>query len=608
MNNLLDNLQPSLHDTVNEHYARVLGKGWLPEGQSDKKVVEIKDIPIMITPDGAVVCIPKLPDMGVISCVGITGCLSGDSIIPCNRGGGALRKYTIKYLYNIYHKNPDKLRTRNLNIPTFVRSFNGKEIRLHKIEDVVYSGKKKIYGLILKDGKNIKATADHKFLTKEGWKPLEQLKIGEEVMCDKPNASKSGVPQWVEINVKNEIGEEDTYDIRCAEPHHNFVANGIVVHNSGKSLLSGRLLDDIFWSWGDYIGVMNDSQEETYVWSEPCDNSNFILEIKRLYQKPVPLPMVYLFPNFADFKPDPKSIENKNSITISIPFEEVMQNIQKYIPDLGNSEKYVLSKKDELLGIQNEEELFEIISGINTGTKGMAESEHKIESSFRTLINEGILNLSNPSIPSYLTIWDKKEKREIFTGNPFTAIMKADCIPSLITGNLYNQKFKDAIFSYYINSIFDESLDGSMKGKRVWLYFDELTKVVHSNPEYNSPETERALTNIASRGRNNGLSMLYVTQSYNEIPKPIRSQTKYAIIFRHKAKELTKMICDDFALDKNWQSKILNLKKFECIAASTEHFVLYKDDKKWEEAGPIKGKILPALHKNRFLNKRGVTK
>jgi len=31
------------------------------------------------------------------------------------------------------------------------------------------------------------------------------------------------------------IGIEDTYDIVCKAPHHNFVANGIVVHNSGKT-------------------------------------------------------------------------------------------------------------------------------------------------------------------------------------------------------------------------------------------------------------------------------------------------------------------------------------------------------------------------------------
>lgn len=37
------------------------------------------------------------------------------------------------------------------------------------------------------------------------------------------------------------LGIEDTYDIQCPSPYHNFVANGIVVHNSGKSHISKTL-------------------------------------------------------------------------------------------------------------------------------------------------------------------------------------------------------------------------------------------------------------------------------------------------------------------------------------------------------------------------------
>lgn len=39
--------------------------------------------------------------------------------------------------------------------------------------------------------------------------------------------------KFVEITAVEEFGEELVYDISCSEPHHNFVANGIVVHNCG---------------------------------------------------------------------------------------------------------------------------------------------------------------------------------------------------------------------------------------------------------------------------------------------------------------------------------------------------------------------------------------
>lgn len=46
-------------------------------------------------------------------------------------------------------------------------------------------------------------------------------------------------PKYVEIVSIEEYGEEDTYDIEMEDPHHNFIANGIVVHNS----ISGRYVD-----------------------------------------------------------------------------------------------------------------------------------------------------------------------------------------------------------------------------------------------------------------------------------------------------------------------------------------------------------------------------
>lgn len=427
--------------SLNEHYAQVLGKTWLPANQTNIKIKVINDLPFMTTPDGTIVCIPKLPETGVISTIGLSG--------------------------------------------------------------------------------------------------------------------------------------------------------------NGKTLVSGFLLDNIFWNWQDYIAVLNDSQEETFSWSEPCDYPSFINRSRKVYQTPMPLPMIYLYPHSNDFEINEELVKDKNYVVISLPFEEVMNNIEKYMPDLGNSTKYLIEKKEELLSVTSEEELFEVIKSIDTGTKGLAESKHKIEVLFKNLIEEGILNISNPSAPAELKI--AREDKDIYTGNPFTAIMKAECIPAFITSDLYIQKYKDAVFSYYINLLFEESLSGSMKGKRTWLYFDELTRVVHADPRYTSPETEKALMNIASRGRNNGISIIYATQRYNEIPKGIRSQTKYAIVFRHKSDEETKMLKNDFAFDKSTQKEILKLRKFEAIAMTTEHFVCYKEDKQWEETGPIKGIILPSLHKNRFL-------
>ena len=125
---------------------------------------------------------------------GYEGCLSGDTVIRTNRFTLG-RKFTIKYIYNQYHSNPDKMfrmKGWNLQEPTYIRAFDGNKIRLHKILDVVYSGKKEVWLLALEDGKTIKATKDHLFLTQDGWIELQNLNLNNhQIMCDTPKAKAS---------------------------------------------------------------------------------------------------------------------------------------------------------------------------------------------------------------------------------------------------------------------------------------------------------------------------------------------------------------------------------------------------------------------------------
>lgn len=371
---------------------------------------------------------------------------------------------------------------------------------------------------------------------------------------------------------------------------------------TGKTLNSGYLIDNIFWLWGDAVVDMNDSQEETVTWAEPNEVIEFKYKFRRLGQMPMPLPMIYVFPNFDKQKIKEDILRERNYVTVSIPFEEIINHIEHYLPDLGASLKYIMEKKKELLEVETEEDLYRIIETIQLG-KGTESVQSKVKASFKQLINEGILNITDPTAPAELKIFDLKTKSTVYKGNPMTAIMKAECIPSFITSDLYSGKYKDAIFAYWIRALFQESLKGTMHGKRVWIYFDELNKVVDIKPENNSPATERALGEVSTRGRNNEISMLYATQFYHNIPRVIRSQTKFAVIFFNKDPDAAKEICGDFVLEKKWQNKIRELKKYEGVVATTEHFICYKGNKKWEDQGPFFGMTFPALHKNKFLNR-----
>ena len=89
-------------------------------------------------------------------------CLSSDTIIS---------NTTIKKLYE--RKNKKRLVSVYLD--------EGKT-HLNQIVDIVESGKKNVYTLIAENNWYIKATKDHYFLTKDGWKQLGEIKSGDEVL------------------------------------------------------------------------------------------------------------------------------------------------------------------------------------------------------------------------------------------------------------------------------------------------------------------------------------------------------------------------------------------------------------------------------------------
>lgn len=271
--------------------------------------------------------------------LGNVGCVDGDTLINVNR---CKRGFTTKisHIYKMFHNDYNhKSKVWDLTKPTYVRSYNGKNIQLHKINDCVYSGVKFVYEIELINGLKLQATKEHKIMTKKGFIELQNLILKDEIMVDtlKPirnnkksyklhdiminggfhpyknknnkvevhrliyesylnnlqfidfldiiwNDKKSskklkfvnpfkyhihhidknhynndiknlklmdkkihlwthgtaenfnqGVPKYSKIKSIKEIGFKKTYDIVCEEPYHNFVANGIVIHNSGKT-------------------------------------------------------------------------------------------------------------------------------------------------------------------------------------------------------------------------------------------------------------------------------------------------------------------------------------------------------------------------------------
>lgn len=112
---------------------------------------------------------------------------------------------------------------------------------LHKVE----SGRKKCCKITTKNGKSLISSLDHKYLTIRGYTRLEEIKPDEFIAYldgDKV--------RWSKVIKLDKLGMRNTYDLQI-ENNNNFIANGLVVHNS-------ELVSKYFPAW--YLGTFPDKQ------------------------------------------------------------------------------------------------------------------------------------------------------------------------------------------------------------------------------------------------------------------------------------------------------------------------------------------------------------
>ena len=135
--------------------------------------------------------------------------------------------------------------------------------RLHtrRVTDIVWNGYRKVFALATAGGRRIRATATHRFRARTGWKRLAELRPGDRIAAANDlatvhitgHAAERGrahghravvdtrlgadTLNWDTIESIQEAGRADTYDL-TVEGDHNFVANGLFVHNSHSAAYS----------------------------------------------------------------------------------------------------------------------------------------------------------------------------------------------------------------------------------------------------------------------------------------------------------------------------------------------------------------------------------
>jgi len=130
-------------------------------------------------------------------------CLSGETIVS---------NTTIKKLYE--QKNKKKLESIYLDEGA---------VHKNKILNIVSSGKKEIYTLIADNNWYIKASADHSFLTEDGWKQLKNIKRGEKILIKKK--SKHLVHNTCRVCNKQISGQKEGKSEYCYKCSASFYKN-----------------------------------------------------------------------------------------------------------------------------------------------------------------------------------------------------------------------------------------------------------------------------------------------------------------------------------------------------------------------------------------------
>jgi replicative DNA helicase len=95
------------------------------------------------------------------------------------------------------------------------------------------TGVKPVYNLTTQLGRSIRATGNHKFLTIDGWKRLDELTAADHIALEQNIGCQRAASDvyWDSIVSITPDGQTDVYDL-TVPANSNFVSSNIIVHNS----------------------------------------------------------------------------------------------------------------------------------------------------------------------------------------------------------------------------------------------------------------------------------------------------------------------------------------------------------------------------------------
>lgn len=190
-------------------------------------------------------------------------CLTGDTVLTNGHGTDA-DAWTVERLYTRLHGNDDapeglcpfccerpRAPRRADGMCRRCRSWTAKftdrrgftlmaysptwrRLMPQRVKDVHFNGVRPVFTVALSDGRTVRATDNHRFLSPNGWVHVRDMEPGDMLVVSAADGSSFAdtVAQAAIVSIAA-AGSEPVYDVEMAEgTDHNFVANGVVSHNS----------------------------------------------------------------------------------------------------------------------------------------------------------------------------------------------------------------------------------------------------------------------------------------------------------------------------------------------------------------------------------------
>jgi hypothetical protein len=126
----------------------------------------------------------------ILALFGQPGCLSTETIVELRRGKQSFNSITLAKAYYGFNKSWDK------SIPTRLRSLKDGIIQWRNVKRIIASGRKLTYTITIENKIPFRATADHRFLTPNGYKQLSELKAGDSVVIKEGTISHLAKPEY----------------------------------------------------------------------------------------------------------------------------------------------------------------------------------------------------------------------------------------------------------------------------------------------------------------------------------------------------------------------------------------------------------------------------